>query len=139
MRPLDRGPRDDRVVEHERACACTRDHPRNPVGERAAKRRGAGPDHRAEHAAAGDAVAILRIGTSDRDQRVAPRHLAEARNVRRADDGALREPTSHERFDELVEAAPELEVDVERDVRGREEVESLVERRQLRCQLAQRL
>ena len=58
-----------------------------------------------------------------------------------ADDRASFEPVAHDRRGELVEARPQLEVDVQPDVRSLvdEERERLVERRQLRSDLAQLL
>ena len=58
-----------------------------------------------------------------------------------ADDGAGLEPVAHDRRGELVEPRPQLEIDVQSDLRCLvdEERERLVERRQLGSDLAELL
>ena len=104
---------------------------RDTRDERAAQRQRAEPDRRPERPAPRDAVAVLRIREADRDARRAAGEGGEAREVERADDGPLGEPVAHERRRRPRRGASSASGRRGGRRRARQELERLVERRQL--------
>ena len=120
VRALDGRRGHDGVMEHQRGRPGALDHARDARNERAAQRQRSEPDRRLERPAA----ARRRTGPPGYVKPIGIRGAragegGEAREVERADDGALGQPVPHEPVGDLVEARRQLQVDVEADVARR--------------------
>ena len=135
-----RGAGHEAMVEHHRRGAGTAQKPRHPQGHHGSHRSKTERDDGPEVRLAGDGELVLRIREAQPDSGRVTRHRVQRRDPKRADDRAVDEAMPPQRRRELVETGLELEVDVQPDVvcLVGEERERVVERGQLRCDLAER-